>query len=546
LLNHRYTRHRRSARNTYDGYYIGTNFGSLLFDKDSLEVSVRALPDGHAVLHRTIYPERIHVDSEHGPGLLIRPRDFFRFHRDGSTMLRIMAYAVLQYLVYKWLKWAIHGVRIRLCPKWGEKDDDDGDGEGDSDGDEEGRGKNKRKKKLRTCAKTAQPTGSITRRDPLDLANTTGGDSEEEEEVANLPNDPEGEFQYWKRRFYEGKDTPNEVSEVLERTTSDRGVITTKKMTVSDPKKKTMNVEYIFEIPEELNVETSQPGVPPSSSSMSTSTSASHTSYAAKGGRNPPVVAMKARRVESSGDDYDDSEVEKEDDGGKESLLPESMRMFFAVSLPESVKSVIEESTRSARNTDDNTGDVPMKWSSKNGYHVTVRFIGEVKRADLPAMVKRLQEELSKLPFSCFDMALKGCGSFPHGGRPRILWAGLDDACVPFLKALRSAADVAISGLDSFKHGAEGEKEEEMNVHVTVARCNANRNDPSKTPAAAAYFLAENAQFQTPAWSVASLDLYLSESSSTPSSSSSSSSAVEEYAGRAGSVYTMYRSFPLP
>merc|ERR1711871_1461233 len=128
------------------------------------------------------------------------------------------------------------------------------------------------------------------------------------------------------------------------------------------------------------------------------------------------------------------------------------------------------------------TDGVTVKWTAKQGYHVTIRFIGEMSAKEVPNLVQRMHRELAAIRCGAFSAQLKGCGSFPAKGRPRILWAGLDSDCMPFLSALRQAADTAL--------GLANTVEEELHPHVTVARCNVHKKNP-KGPnnEAAAVFL---------------------------------------------------------
>ena len=154
-----------------------------------------------------------------------------------------------------------------------------------------------------------------------------------------------------------------------------------------------------------------------------------------------------------------------------------------------------------------------------------------------------------------FDMQVCGAGSFPVGGRPRILWAGLEESCVPFLLALRQAADNALeaeAGLQG-PGGVDKTKDEELNPHVTVARCNANKKDATRTPAAAAKFLEDNqggGTLLSEVFKVTSIELYQSESAKEAGTRGNGGDGgdgtdVEDFAGRAGSIYSILHSFPL-
>jgi 2'-5' RNA ligase len=65
--------------------------------------------------------------------------------------------------------------------------------------------------------------------------------------------------------------------------------------------------------------------------------------------------------------------------------------------------------------------DFRARWIPSANLHLTVWFLGEV--ADRPAAL--LMEQLrAPLPVAAFELELRGCGAFPRGGPPRILWIG--------------------------------------------------------------------------------------------------------------------------
>lgn len=497
LMLNTFTRHRRLAPQSYDGYFIGRNFGQLLFDNQSLAVSVRALPDGEEMLRKVVLPEAFPASTA-SARLLIKARDFYRVFRDAGTVPRVMIYVVLQYYVYRLLKWVFRALRERLgfffpslsaTDKASEKEGGEEEGAKNEDDDAGG--------DAETDVARVNPAveGIVP-----NAYSPVGHDDEQEGHVdmSNVPHDDEAEMAYWKRRLYEGKDVPNEVSTVLEQSTGADGVSVTKKATVGNAKKKTIDVEYVFDMPETSKVTMSQPGVP--------------AGFKVAAAAPPPASSPSTRGMGDS---------------------KQGKRLFFGVSLPPSVKALVEESTKGARAMKGDEGDPMIKWNGRDGFHCTVRFIGETPEKDIPGLIERMTVELDAIRCGPFDMNISGAGSFPSGGRPRVLWAGLDEECLPFLMALRQAADKALQLTDT--------DDEELKPHVTVARCNANKKDPTRTHVAASKYLADNQGLRSKVFKVASVELYLSESAS----EAAGSGAVEEFAGRAGSAYSVLHSFPL-
>lgn len=78
-----------------------------------------------------------------------------------------------------------------------------------------------------------------------------------------------------------------------------------------------------------------------------------------------------------------------------------------------------------------------VTWLSGSRLHVTIRFIGEVDEARVPAITAALERPLGAPPF---DLALAGVGAFPAKGPPRALWAGIERGTVSLLAVEREIA----------------------------------------------------------------------------------------------------------
>jgi len=99
-----------------------------------------------------------------------------------------------------------------------------------------------------------------------------------------------------------------------------------------------------------------------------------------------------------------------------------------------------------------------LKLVERDNLHITLRFIGEVDKAQVDEVVRRLRN----LRFNNFAISLRGVGVFPDLRRPRVIWVGVEDGFNE-LKSLREE----ILKLT----GDIGEKEDkEFIPHITVAR----------------------------------------------------------------------------
>jgi 2'-5' RNA ligase len=93
-------------------------------------------------------------------------------------------------------------------------------------------------------------------------------------------------------------------------------------------------------------------------------------------------------------------------------------RIFFAVPLSDEFTQVMKDAQQSMQ-------DMPgkIKWVKPEKIHLTLKFVGDTepeKVEDLYSAVDDLQ-----LP-GAFEITLTETGIFPNPGRPRVLWAGIE------------------------------------------------------------------------------------------------------------------------
>jgi len=95
------------------------------------------------------------------------------------------------------------------------------------------------------------------------------------------------------------------------------------------------------------------------------------------------------------------------------------MRLFVGLSIPKKERSRIWRATKGLR---DDT--LPVEWTDPDNFHVTLKFLGEVRRDRLP----EIQEALVKAVGAtrAFSTGLLRVGGFPTLRRPKVLWLGVD------------------------------------------------------------------------------------------------------------------------
>jgi 2'-5' RNA ligase len=124
--------------------------------------------------------------------------------------------------------------------------------------------------------------------------------------------------------------------------------------------------------------------------------------------------------------------------------------------------------------------------------HLTLKFIGEVEGSKF----LDIQDALKEIFLPKFSLSLKGVGTFPPRGMPRVLWAGVEQA--ERTNALRSAIDRTLAVLNIPRD------KKKYTPHLTLARL---RNSPIHD---LQQFLAGNAFFQSSEFPVDNFHLYRS------------------------------------
>lgn len=129
--------------------------------------------------------------------------------------------------------------------------------------------------------------------------------------------------------------------------------------------------------------------------------------------------------------------------------------MFVAVVPPEAAVEHLEEFLDPRREA------AAFRWTPADHWHVTLAFAGDVPDRvydDLLARLERAARKRSPMP-----ARIRGGGAFPHPGRARVLYAGLETDA----EELRRTATGARAAMA--KAGAEVDGQR-FRPHVTVAR----------------------------------------------------------------------------
>ena len=93
------------------------------------------------------------------------------------------------------------------------------------------------------------------------------------------------------------------------------------------------------------------------------------------------------------------------------------MRMFVALVPPEDVVEDLEEFLEPRRASDD------LRWTSPEGWHVTLAFLAEVPDRSLEDLQERLDRAARRR--TPFDLRVGGGGAFPDVADAKLLYAGV-------------------------------------------------------------------------------------------------------------------------
>jgi len=131
------------------------------------------------------------------------------------------------------------------------------------------------------------------------------------------------------------------------------------------------------------------------------------------------------------------------------------MRLFIGLRLPKKQKARIHRAARVLRDE-----DLPVKWVEPDNLHVTLKFLGEVRKERIP----EIEEALGRIAASTrsFSSALGGFGAFPTIRRPKVIWLGVE--ATPELRCLKQDLEWALGDV-----GFESETRS-FHPHVTLGR----------------------------------------------------------------------------
>ena len=156
------------------------------------------------------------------------------------------------------------------------------------------------------------------------------------------------------------------------------------------------------------------------------------------------------------------------------------MRLFVGLAPPAAVLDNLDAVCAPLR-----AGRQDLRWTSRELWHITLAFLGEVGEESLGRLLPRLERAARR--HRTFGLSLAGAGAFPSPARANVLWGGLSGD----RKALGELAMSVSAG--ARRAGAPPPDEgRRYRPHVTLARC--------RVPADVRPIVTDLSGYQGPAW----------------------------------------------
>ena len=132
-------------------------------------------------------------------------------------------------------------------------------------------------------------------------------------------------------------------------------------------------------------------------------------------------------------------------------------RLFIAINLPEDVKEVLAEKQEDIRV---NFEEDPVKWVAKQNLHITLAFLGSVKKNLIPV----IEEELEKIDYSKFNFNLDNIEYTPNRREAKMIWVtGISDK----LKKIQKEVDKTLISINELSYKPDSR---DFLPHVTLGR----------------------------------------------------------------------------
>lgn len=135
----------------------------------------------------------------------------------------------------------------------------------------------------------------------------------------------------------------------------------------------------------------------------------------------------------------------------------DTVRLFYGIFVPEHLREIMCQAQDGLRK-----GQCHVKWVERENLHITLRFIGDVPREQVSEYVEAGRRAARRC--EPFEADIVGVGAFPHPGRPKVLWTGVN-------RGKQQVERVYQALSDELKEAGLAEPEERpFTAHCTLGR----------------------------------------------------------------------------
>lgn len=110
-------------------------------------------------------------------------------------------------------------------------------------------------------------------------------------------------------------------------------------------------------------------------------------------------------------------------------MMSELWRLFVAIELPDDTLRAIERVQTTLQRR---APERALRWVRPEGIHLTLKFLGDVPRSQIPAMEAALAEAAAG--HDPLSLSIEELGGFPNPQRPRVLWLGVTGDTAPLAR----------------------------------------------------------------------------------------------------------------
>ncbi len=138
-----------------------------------------------------------------------------------------------------------------------------------------------------------------------------------------------------------------------------------------------------------------------------------------------------------------------------------TVRTFIAIELPEEVRDYLGRCQERLKAAGAN-----VKWTRLDRIHLTLAFLGSVPADELDLLAEAVREAVAG--FGPLTLRATGTGRFPPGGRPRVLWVGVEAEEGDLMGLQEAVARAAAPFAEKQEHRA-------YHPHLTLGRVRQGR-----------------------------------------------------------------------